>query len=83
MQLAPLQGHGWTRGRDGNLDIYWDTEENRHKVESRIDLLMKECSLSLDVPPRDVDARRMVKLVVQAASVSTARTLKKGKKHKK
>ena len=44
MQLAPLQGHGWTRDRDGKLDIYWDTEENRHKVKSRVDLLMKGCS---------------------------------------
>jgi hypothetical protein len=22
MQLAPLQGHGWTRDRDGKFDIY-------------------------------------------------------------
>ena len=29
MQLAPLQGHGWTRDRDGNLDIYWDTEKDK------------------------------------------------------
>ena len=44
MQLAPLHGHGWMRDKDGNLDIYWDTEENRHKVKSRVDLLMKGCS---------------------------------------
>ena len=45
MQLAPLHSHGWTRDTDGHLDIlYWDTEENRYKVKSRVDLLMKGCS---------------------------------------
>ena len=43
-QLAPLHGHGWTRGKGGNRDIYWDTEENRYKVKSRVALLMKGCS---------------------------------------
>ena len=45
MQLAPLHGHGWTRNKDGNLDIlYWDTEENRFKVKNRVDLSIKGCS---------------------------------------
>ena len=44
MQLASLHGHGWTRDKDRNLDIYWDTEENRYKVKSRVNLLMKGCS---------------------------------------
>ena len=43
-QLAPLHGHGWMRDKGGNRDIYWDTEENRYKVKSRVDLLMKGCS---------------------------------------
>ena len=33
MQLALLHGHGWTRDEDGHIDIYWDTEESRHKVK--------------------------------------------------
>ena len=37
------------RDRDRNLEIHWDTEENRHKVKSRVDLLMKGCSLAGDV----------------------------------
>ena len=44
MMLAPLHRHGWTRDNDGKLHIYWDTEENRQTVKSRVDLLMKGCS---------------------------------------
>ena len=36
MQLAPLHGYNWMRDKDGNFDIYWDTEENRCKVKSRL-----------------------------------------------
>ena len=77
-QLAPFHGHGWTRDKDGNRDIYWDTEENRYKVKSRVDLLIK--GVSVDVTLRDVDAKRTEKLVVPAADVSTARTLKVSKR---
>ena len=43
MMLAPLHNHGWTRETDGNFSIFWDTEENRKRVKSRVDLLMKGC----------------------------------------
>ena len=44
MMLAPLHNHGWTRETDRDLTIFWDTEENRKKVKSRVYLLMKGCS---------------------------------------
>lgn len=43
-KLAPLHGYGWTRDKDGKLKIHWDTDENRQKVNKRVDLLMKGCS---------------------------------------
>lgn len=72
-----------TRDTDGHLDIYWDTEENRYKVKSRVDLLMKGCGCKSGcVTNTDVDAGRMVKLVVLAADVSTVKTLTKVNKQK-
>ena len=78
-QLAALHGYGWTRDKDGNLDIYWDKEENRYKVKSRVALLVKGYSC---VALTDVDAGRVVKLVVLAADVSTIKTLIKVNKEK-
>lgn len=41
--LTTLDGNGWAKDSDGNLNIFWDSEENMLKVKKRVQLLMKGC----------------------------------------